>query len=343
MDNMDQEKGMNERRDQVPGGPAQEEVEEVNKQSLRSADLKPRPLRRPGFLGKIINTALGLSIAAGGVVALKAKAEENTVSQTPPQVEPSNNQEVQNTPPSAPGVKVEFPTADAPAEVEFKPTHALYLPNVRNNFTEAPLRFLNRIERPDARLVLFNRGKERGVKQGELFDNLVGFRQLFGKPDLPLELYFYDSGEQMRRESSIPVMFWGRGYSTAYPYGFWASTVNVYDDQGNRIETRQFPPTFEALGQVQSYLRDGRVMEVHLALPTPLPGMTPDPLQIDQVERISQSEVFLSIFSLDENGDNVFKREGMTPEIKQYIKDHPYVIRKSNQTVDQAALRMVLK
>lgn len=328
---------MNERRDQVPGGPAQTEVNEVNQQK--------GPLRRPGFLGKIINAALGLSLAAGGVVVLKAKAEENAASQTTPQVEPFNNQEIQNTPPSAPGVKVEFPTADAPAQGEFRPTHRLYLPKVEKNHSEAPLRFLTRIERPESRLVLFNRGKERGVHPGELFDNLVGFRQLFGKPDLPLEIYFYDSGEQMRRESGIPVMFWGRGYSTAYPYGFWASTVNVYDDQGNRIETRQFPPTFEALGQVQSYLRDGRVMEVHLALPTPLPGITPDPLQIDQIERKSNSEIFSKIFTLDEEGKTPYQRWGNSrdAEMGQYFIEHRWYTLKPNQTVDQAALRVILK
>lgn len=332
MDNMDQEKGMNERRDQVPGGPAQEEVEEVNKPG--------RPLRRPGFLGKIINTALGLSIAAGGVVALKAKAEENTVSQTPPQVEPSNNQEVQNTPPSAPGVKVEFPTADAPAEVEFKPTHTLYLPKVDKNHSEAPLRFLNRIERPDAKLTIFNRGKERGVKQGELFDNLVGFRR-FGRPDLPMEVYFYDSAAQLREQSGVPA---NRFRAIDFPpYDFWARTVNVYDDQGNRIETRQFPPTFESNGMNVFYLRDGQVIEVHVALPTPLPGTQVDPLQVDQVERDFQLKVMAHVFSLDENGDPIFKREPSNPEWGQYLKEYPLRTLKPNQTLDQAALRVVLK
>lgn len=222
--------------------------------------------------------------------------------------------------------------------------YRVYGPVITRGYKESSARFSNRIERPEARLILFNHGKERGVRQGELFDNIVGFRRL-GRDDLPLETHFYESVSQLRRELIAPIGSL-EGF-TVHPldYDSFVRSVDIYDDQRNKIETRQFPPTFYPQGALLFRLREGRVLDFHMTLPVPLPGVKPDPLQVEVVEILSNM-IAMDLFSADETGRGALTRYREDPqlraEVNQYFRDHPPATLKPNMRIDQAAIRLLV-
>lgn len=222
--------------------------------------------------------------------------------------------------------------------------YRIYGPIIMHGHKEASVKFPERIDRAEAKLTLFNRGKERGVKQGELFDNLVGFRRL-GRSDLDLVKHFYDSEAQLVQETLSRWRSADNSSIKGIRYDDITRSIDVYDDQGRRVGTRQFPPTFEP-GVLAFRLIEGRFLEFHMTLPVPFPGVKPDPLQVEMAE-IFSNVIVMDIFSADETGRGALQRSRedrqLLTEIDRYFRDHPPFTVKPNMRLDQAAIRLVIQ
>lgn len=156
---------------------------------------------------------------------------------------------------------------------------------------------------PERGVILFNRGVEKGVKIGDqqLFENLMYLRKKYGRPDLKLEIYFYDSVAQKNILSGTnPYDLEHMGISN---YDLWASRVPVYNDQGDFIETKIYPPTFKPTGVWNFKLGNDGGLEFHISLPELREGgSNPAKEQIVQTSILLATQDLRKIFMADESG-----------------------------------------
>lgn len=282
----------------VPGGPNREEAKELN---------RPKPRSKSRVRERLANVAAAGTAAFLGTTL--AEQIHQAVNNPPPsRVTEAKPDPTRDNPPKGIRLNALFDSFDYAQDKSAQGGHVepvlqrrVFIPNVSKEYRELwPAEF----GAPERGVVLFNKGVEKGVKieDQELFENLMYFREKYGRPDLKLKIYFYDSIAQLNIQSGTDP--YDREHLGLSLYDFWAtSQVPIFDEQGNYVESRTYPPTFKIYGFRRFKLGDDGSLEFHISLPELREGgSNPTPEQIGALSlRLTQNDLW-HIFMSHEAG-----------------------------------------
>lgn len=313
----------------VPGGPSREEARELN---------QPKPRSKSKTGGRLMNSAaVGTAAFLGGTLAEQVHQAVNNP--PPPRVQEAPEQDPLNRKPPEGVVFPENTRADEPFDsAQGGPvlTKRIFIPLVNKEYRQLwPAEF----GAPERGVTLFNRGIQKGVKIGDqqLFENLLYLRQKYGRPDLKLEIYFYDSVVQMNLSGVSASLQRER-----IPYSFWAKNIRILDEEGNFLYIKSYPDTTKD-GIIRFDVRRDTILRIHASLPELLPGVTLDGFQMGEIEAGMSNEIIEDVILLNGDGQPSVPIIYPDTEVARDFSTHQAVIRSQNGRPRTTVIKLVIR